>query len=72
MYTLLGRTNKFASENLGYLNLKLFDRVILPICTYNNEVRGITYFHKRFVPGDVLGARQLKNVVGKLHCTFIK
>ena len=72
MYTLLGRTNKFASENLGYLNLKLFDRAILPICTYNSEVRGIPYFHKRFVPGDFFGARQLKNVVGKLHCIFVK
>ena len=37
MYTLLGSTNKFALGNLRVL-LKLFDRMILPICTYNCEV----------------------------------
>ena len=36
MYTLLASTNKFASGNLRVL-LKLFDRMILPICTYNGE-----------------------------------
>ena len=34
MYTLLGSTNKFASGSLKVL-LKLFDRMILLICTYN-------------------------------------
>ena len=37
IYTLLGSTNKFASENLRML-LKLFDRMILPIWTYNCEI----------------------------------
>ena len=45
MYTLLGSTNKFASGNLRVL-LKLFDKIILPICTYNCEVWGST-FHKK-------------------------
>ena len=37
MYTLLGSANKFASGNLRVL-LKRFDRLILPICTYNCDV----------------------------------
>ena len=37
MCILLGSTNKFASGNLRVL-LKPFDRMILPICTYNSEV----------------------------------
>ena len=36
MYTLLGSTNKFALGNLRVL-LKLFDRMILLIGTYNCE-----------------------------------
>ena len=41
MYTLLGSTNKYASGNLRVL-LKLFDKMILPIFTYNCEG-----FHKK-------------------------
>ena len=71
MYTLLGGTNNFASGNLRML-LKLFDRMILPICTYNCEVWGSTFFTKKFVPSDFLNERQLKNTVDMLHCVFIK
>ena len=45
MYTLLGSTNKFASGNLRVL-LKLFDRMILPICTYNCEVCRSTFLQE--------------------------
>ena len=71
MYTLLGSTNKFASGNLRVL-LKLFDRMILPICTYNCEVWGSTFFTRKFVPSDFLSERQLKNAVDKVNCVFIK
>ena len=67
MYTLLGSTNKFASGNLGVL-LKLFDRRILPICTYNCEVRGSTLFTIKFVPSDFLDKQQLENAADKPHC----
>ena len=71
MYNLLGSTNKYASGSLRVL-LKLFNRMILPICTYNCEVWGSTFFTRKFVPGDFLRERQLKNAVDKLHCVFIK
>ena len=45
MYTLLGCTNKFAPGNLRVL-LKLFDRIILPICICNSELREITFSTK--------------------------
>ena len=71
MYTLLGSTNKFASGNWRVL-LKLFARMILPICTYNCEVWGSTFFTRKFVPSDFLSERQLKNAVDKVNCVFIK
>ena len=71
MHTLLGSTNKFASGNLRTL-IKLFDRVIIPICTYNCEVWGSTFFTRKFVPSDFLSERQLKNTLDKIHCVFIK
>ena len=49
MYTLLGSTNKFARRYLRVL-LKLFDRMITPICTYNCEVWGSIFFTRKFVP----------------------
>ena len=51
MYTLLGSTNKYTSGNLRVL-LKLFDRMVLPICTCNCEVWGST-----IVPCDFLSKR---------------
>ena len=71
MYTLLCSTNKFASGNLRVL-LKLFDRMILLICTNNCVVGRSTFFIITFVSNDFLGKRQLKNAVDKLHCLFIK
>ena len=71
MCTLLANTNKYASGNLRVL-LKLFDRMILPICTYNCEVWRSTFFTRKFVHSDFLSERQLKNAIDKLHCVFIK
>ena len=70
MYTLLCSTNKFASGNLRVL-IKIFNRMIFPICTYNCEVLGSTFFTIKFVSSDFLSKRQLKNTVDKPHCTFI-
>ena len=63
MYTLLGSTNKSASENLRVL-LRLFDRMILPICTCNCEVWGSTFFTRKFVPSNFLSKQHLKDAVG--------
>ena len=39
MCTLLGNVNKFYAGNIKIL-IDLFDKMILPICTYNSEVWG--------------------------------
>ena len=44
MYTLPGNVNKFSSGNVTIL-LDLFDKMILPICNYSCEVRGMSFFH---------------------------
>ena len=43
MYILLGNANKFSSRNVTIL-LDSFDKMILPICTYNCEVWGASFF----------------------------
>ena len=42
------------------------------MCTYDCEVWGSTFFTRKFIPSDFLSERQLRNVVDKLHCVFIK
>ena len=59
MYTLLGNVNKFSSGNATIL-LDLFDKMILPICTYNREVWGASFFPYNFSAGDLLAEKQLK------------
>ena len=44
MYTLLGNVNKFPSRNVTIL-LDLSDKMILPICAYNCERLGVSFFH---------------------------
>ena len=44
MYTLLGNVYKFSSGNVTIL-LDLFDKMTLPICTYNCEVWSASFFH---------------------------
>ena len=65
---MLGNTNKFASGNLRLL-LKLFDRMILPICTYNFEVWGSPFSQESLY---LVIFQANKNAVDKLHCVFIK
>ena len=57
-----------ALKNLQHLRvlLKLLDRMILAICSYNCEMRRSTFSTRKFTPSGFLGERQLKNVVYKL------
>ena len=70
MYTLLGHVNKYSAGNISVL-LELFDRMILPICTYNCEVWGASFFPGKF-SREFLCDKQLKNPLDKLQCTFLK
>ena len=47
MYTLLSHTNKCLVGNTKLL-MDLFDKIILPICTYNSEVWGSAFFTKQY------------------------
>ena len=71
MYNLLGNTNKFLSGNIRIL-IDLFDKIILPICTYNCEVRGASLFTMKFSPCDFLSEKQCKNPLDKLHLKLLK
>ena len=71
MYNLLGSTNKFLSGNIRIL-IGLFDKIILPICTYNCEVWGASLFTMKFSPCAFLSGKQCKNPADKLHLKFLK
>ena len=71
MYTLLGNLNKFSSGNVTVI-LNLFDKMILPICTYNCEVWGVSFFPYKFSTRDFLAEKQLKNPIDKLQGSFLK
>ena len=71
MYNLLGNTNKFSSDNIRIL-IDLFDKIILPIYTYNCEVWGASLFTMKFSPCDFLSEKQCKNPIDKLHLKFLK
>ena len=71
MYNLLGNTNKFSSDNIRIL-IDLFDKIILPICTYNCEVWGASLFTMKFSPCDFLSEKQCKNPIAKLRLKFLK
>ena len=71
MYILLGNTNKFLSGNIRIL-IDLFDKIMLPICTYNSEVWGASLFTMKLSPYDFLSEKQCKNPIDKLHLKFLK
>ena len=71
MYNLLGNTRKFLSGNITIL-IDLFDKIILPICTYNCEVWGAFLFTMKFSQCDFLSEKQCKNPIDKLHVNFLK
>ena len=71
MYTLLGNVNKFYAGNIKIL-IDLFDKMILPICTYNCEVWGASFFSFKSLPSDFLSEKQCKNPIDKLQGSFLK
>ena len=46
--------------------------MILPICTYNCEVWGVSFFPYKFSARDFLAEKQLKNPIDKLQGSFVK
>ena len=56
MYTLLGNVNKFYARNIKILT-DLFDKMILPICTYNCEVWRASFFSSKISPSDFLSGK---------------
>ena len=48
MYNLLGNVNKHLSGSV-YILTELFDKMILPICTYNCELWGASFLPKQFL-----------------------
>ena len=71
MYNLLGNVNKHLSGNV-YILTELFDKMILPTCTYDCEIWGASFFPKNFSPGDFLSEKQCKNPLDRPHCSFLK
>ena len=71
MYTLLGNVNKFYPGNIKIL-IDLFDKLILPICTYNCEVWGASFFGSKFSPSDFLSEKQCKSPIDKVQGSFLK
>ena len=71
MYTLLGNVNKFYAVNLKIL-IDLFDKMILPICTHNCEVWGVSFFNSKSLPSNFLSEKQSKNPIDKLQGSFLK
>ena len=71
MYTLLGNVNKFYAGNIKIL-IDLFDKMILPICTYNCEVWGASFFSSKSSSSNFLSEKQCKNPIDKLQGSFLK
>ena len=71
MYTLLGHINKYSAGNIAIL-LELFDRMILPICTYNCEVWGASFFPDKLSTREFLSEKHVRNPIDKLQCSFLK
>ena len=71
MYTLLGNVNKFHAGNIKIL-IDLFNKMILPISTYNSEVWGASIFSFKSLLSDFLSEKQCKNPIDKLQGSFLK
>ena len=52
--------------------IDLFDRMILPVCTYNCEVWGASFFSSKSSPSDFLSEKQCKNPIDNLQVSFLK
>ena len=71
MYTLLGNVNKFYAGNIKTM-IDLFDKMILPICTFNCEVWGASFFSSKSSSINFLSEKQCKNPIDKLQGSFLK
>ena len=71
MYTLLSHTNKYSVGNIKLL-MDLFDKIIVPICTYNSEVWGSAFFTKQSSYHSFISENQQKNPVEKIQISFLK
>ena len=71
MYTLLCHTNKYSGVNIKLL-MDLFDKIIVPICTYNSEVWRSAFFTKQFSRHSFLFENQQKKPVEKIKISFLK
>ena len=52
--------------------MDLFDKIIVPICSYNSEVWGSALFTKQFSRHSFLSENQQKNPVEKIQISFLK
>ena len=71
MYTLLNHTKKYSGGNIKLL-MDLFDKIIVPICTYNSELSGSAFFTKESSHHSFLSEDQQKNPVEKIQISFLK
>ena len=69
MYTLLGNVNKHYAGNIKIL-IDLFGKMILPICTYNCEIWGASFFSSNSSLSNFLSEKQRKNLIDKLKDHF--
>ena len=69
MYTLLGNENKHYAGNIKIL-IDLFGKMIVPICTYNREVWGASFFSSKSSLSNFLSEKQRKNLIDKLKDHF--
>ena len=69
MHTLLDNVIKLRAGNVNIL-IDLFDKMILPICTYNCEVCGASFFSTKFLSSSFLSEKQRNNPVNKLQGSF--
>ena len=71
MYTRLGKINKFHAGNIMIL-IDLFNKMILPICLYNCELWGASFFSSKSSPSDFLSEKQCKNRIDKVQGSFLR
>ena len=71
MYILLSQTSKYSGGNIKLL-MDLFDKIIVPLGTYNSEVWGSAFFTKQSSRHSFLSENQQKNSVEKIQISLLK
>ena len=69
MYTVLDNVTKLCAGNVEIL-LDLFDKMMLPVCTYNYKVCGASFSSTKFPSSSLLLEKQHNNTVSKLQRLF--